>query len=122
MMHGFTPSSVLVVGVGYVLLLATSGVVVNAVISRISAEPISQKVGKEARDVGFVIGKCENLLVLTFMLLGDYTALAIIFAAKAIVRREDMSKNSIYFLAGTMVNVTYSLMVGMFIKLLLTVR
>jgi len=121
MSHWFGISNLLIVGGGYLFLLATSGIVVNAVLSRISAEPIAQKVGKETRDVGFVIGKCENLLILTFMLLGDYTALAIIFAAKAIVRREDMSKNSIYFLAGTMVNVTYSLMVGVVVKVLLGV-
>jgi len=42
------------------------------------------------------------------MILEAYTALAVVFAAKAIVRREDMSKNSLFFLAGTMVNVTYS--------------
>ena len=74
---------------GYLILLGTSGIVVNYILSKISKEPISQKIGKEARDTGFVVGKCENLLILTFMLLDAYTALALVFAAKAIVRKED---------------------------------
>jgi hypothetical protein len=37
---------------------------------------------------------------------------SIILAAKSIVRREDMSQNSRLSLAGTLVNPTYSLLVG----------
>jgi hypothetical protein len=40
------------------------------------------------------------------MLLNIYIALAIIFAAKTIIREEDIKKNSLFFLTGTMVNVT----------------
>jgi len=104
---------------GYLILPGTSGIVVNYILSKISKEPISQKIGKEVRDTGFVIGKCENLLILTFMLLDAYTALALIFAAKAIVRKEDMSKNTLFFLAGTMINVTYSIIIGLVIKILI---
>ena len=53
---------------------------------------MSKTISKEVHDTGFVVGKCENLLILTFMFLNAYTALALVFAAKAIVRREDMSK------------------------------
>ncbi len=106
---------------GYLALIGTSGLLVNGILSRISKEPISQRVSKEARDTGFVVGKCENLLILTFMLLDAYTALALVFAAKAIVRREDMSKNSLFFLAGTMINVTYSIMIGLAMKTLIEI-
>lgn len=109
---------VLILG-GYLILLGTSGILVNYIISKISSEPVSKMLSKEIRDTGFVIGKCENLLILTFMLLEAYTALALVFAAKAIVRREDMSKNSLFFLAGTMINVTYSIMTGMIVKILI---
>jgi len=104
---------------GYMILLGTSGIIVNFILSRISSVPISQTISQEVRDTGFVVGKCENILLLTFMILEAYTALALVFAAKAIVRREDMSKNSLFFLAGTMINVTYSIMVGLAIKLIL---
>lgn len=103
----------------YLILLGTSGILVNYIISRISPEPLTKKISKEIRDTGFVIGKCENLLILTFMILEAYTALALVFAAKAIVRREDMSKNTLFFLAGTMINVTYSIMIGLILKILI---
>lgn len=74
---------------------------------------------KKMLDTGFIIGKCENILILTFMFLDAYTALALIFAAKTIVRREDMSKNSLFFLAGTMINVTYSIIIGLVVKILI---
>lgn len=104
---------------GYLVLLATSGLVLNYILSEIQKEPITKKISKEVRDTGFVIGKCENLLIVTFILLGEYTALAIIFAAKAIVRSEDMRRNSLFFLAGTMINVTYSIIIGLIIKILI---
>ena len=104
---------------GYVFLLVTSGIMVNYIMSRVSGAPISQKIGKEARDTGFIVGKCENLLILTFVILEAYTAVSVIFAAKTIVRREDMAKNSLFFLAGTMINVTYSLMIGLIIRILI---
>ena len=52
------------------------------------------------------------------MILEAYTALALIFVAKTIVRKEDMNKNSLFFLAGTMVNVTYSIMIGFLVRIL----
>lgn len=100
-------------------MLGTSGKVVNYILSIISAKPMSSIISKEVRDTGFVVGKCENLLIMTFMFLEAYTALALVFAAKTMVRREDMSKNSLFFLAGTMINVTYSIMAGMVVKLII---
>ena len=101
---------------GYLILLLTSGIVVKGSLSMVSKDGI--KVGKDALDTGMIVGKCENFLILTFMLLNAYTALVLIFAAKTIVRREDMSKNSLFYLAGTMINVTYSILIGLGIKVL----
>lgn len=119
MIENMSTNVLLILIGGYFILLATSGKMVNFILNRISKEPISRRIEKEARDTGFVIGKCENLLIPTFMILDAYTALALIFAAKSIVRREDMSRNSLFFLAGTMINVTYSVMVGFVMKILI---
>src|SRR3989304_7271160 len=107
---------------GYMILLGTSGKLVNYILSSISTEPMSRTISKEVRDTGFVVGKCENVLIMTFMFLNAYTALALIFAAKTIVRREDMSKNSLFYLAGTMINVTYSILAGLMGKLLFEIN
>jgi hypothetical protein len=103
------------------VLLVTSGLVVNGVLSRISHRPVSEMVDKPKRDTGFVVGKCENILVLVFVVLGAYTALGLVFAAKAVVRVDDARREPLFYLAGTMVNVTYSILVGLAVKVLLHV-
>ena len=118
MIENMNLTDITIIAGGYFVLLFTSGMMVNYILSKISGESISQKIGKDARDTGFIIGKCENLLILTFMILEAYTALALIFAAKTIVRKEDLNKNSLFFLAGTMVNVTYSIMIGFLVRIL----
>lgn len=107
----------IIVFFGYILLLATSGIVVKKTIGHISDE----KIPEQEKDTGFVIGKCENILILTFMLLNAYTALALIFVAKTVVRKEDMSRNTLYFLSGSMINVTYSIMISVVVKSLLEI-
>lgn len=64
-------------------------------------------------DTGWLIGRLENVLVLTLVFTGEYTALSIVFAAKSWIRREDTaSENTTYYLAGTLTNFTYSIAVG----------
>lgn len=117
-LKGINLIQVAIVLSGYILLLATSGRMVNYVLHSISGNGVVEP-SREVKDTGYVIGKCENLLLLTFMLLDAFTAMALIFTAKAIVRAEDMKKQPLYFLAGTMGNVTYSIMIGFILKILL---
>lgn len=72
--------------------------------------------GKD-RDVGTIVGKAENVLLPTFILAEAYTALSVIFAAKGLVRREDIRKDTLYYLGCTMTNVTYSVAVGFAVRL-----
>lgn len=109
-----------VVALAYVLLLATSGFVVVRSISLVPSDDVEPT--ERERDVGAIVGKCENLLTLTFILLGAYTALAVIFAAKGIIRKDDIEKNSLFYLAGTLVNFTYSVLVGGLALFLTSVR
>jgi len=123
---------------GALLLLFTSGTVVRRVMNIIykknlkdlastnnSAENVAvpdvneEKLAKDRISTGLIIGKCENLIIYLMVLTGSYTALAIIFTAKTIIRKEDIAKNSMFFLAGTMINVTYSLLISLLVKLLI---
>lgn len=70
----------------------------------------------EDRRYGKVFGKCENLIIYTLILLGGYTALALIFTGKTIVRSTDKEKMSVYHLAGTMINTGYSILIAFIIK------
>lgn len=110
------PLATIVILVGFVLLPATSGYVVRYVLQFESNRDLEAELGQEAIDTGAIIGKCENLLVFALILAGAYTALAVIFAAKSIIRREDMtSGDTLYYLAGTMVNFTYSVVFALLV-------
>ncbi|MBX3321891.1 MAG: hypothetical protein KF757_02755 [Phycisphaeraceae bacterium] len=64
-------------------------------------------------DPSVVIGKCENIITLTFVLTGNYAGLALIFAAKSLVRTEAIKQNPGFFLGGTLVNLVWGLAVGL---------
>ncbi len=127
-----------IVVAGAIFLLATSGKFVNQMmnliynksiqeISAVTDEHQSAETPKNAGDeqinrdrisTGLIIGKCENIIILLLTITNSYTAIALIFTAKTIIRKEDIGKNSIFFLAGTLLNVTYSLIVSYLIVLL----
>lgn len=89
-------------------LLATSGYAVRGALRFAGAERPPEDV-----DTGRAVGKLENVLILTLVLLGAYTALGLVFTAKSIVRWQDMnSENTTYYLTGTVTNFTYSLVAG----------
>jgi len=110
--------SALYVLAGYALLLGTSGWVVTNALAW-ADDGYAASVTDTDRDIGTIVGKTENVLLLTFVLAGAYAALAIVFAAKSIVRSDDMKNNSLFYLAGTLVNVTYSLVVGVLVRVFL---
>lgn len=99
----------------YVFLYFSSGRVVRWGLSKAGEEE-----PEEESDTGTVIGKAENILILTLILVEAYTALGVIFAAKSIVRAEDTnSEDTSYYLTGTIVNFTYSVLVGILLYVLL---
>jgi len=50
------------------------------------------------------------------MLLNQVTALVVIIGIKGLVRREDIEKKPGYYLVGTIVNLTLSILLGLLIK------
>jgi hypothetical protein len=106
------PSSIVIVG--YLFTLLTSGLVVRGFLRIV--RPARTDPNKAKYDTGFIIGKCENIITLTLVLLSAFTALALIFTAKSIVRLEDIKKDPKYYLGGTMINFTYSLLMGVIIR------
>jgi hypothetical protein len=79
---------------------------------------LNQKITRkiQLKDPGTWIGLSEFLLILIFVFLAEYTTIAIIFAAKEIVRSDDIKKNASYYLLGTLLNVVLSLLSSLLIK------
>ncbi|MDD5700905.1 MAG: hypothetical protein PHU23_02545 [Dehalococcoidales bacterium] len=111
--EGTVIPSIIVIA-GYLFTLLTSGLVVRGVLRIVRSGRTDPN--KAKYDTGFIIGKCENVITLTLVLLSAFTALALIFTAKSIVRLEDIKKDPRYYLGGTMVNFTYSLLMGVLIR------
>ncbi len=74
---------------------------------------------RKRRKAGLIVSRCENILILTFMHLNEVTALVIIIGIKGLVRREDIEKKPGYYLVGTILNLTISILLGLLIKVLI---
>jgi hypothetical protein len=69
------------------------------------------------------IGICERILILTFVLMGQYTAIGFLMTAKSILRFSEKEANTQlkteYVLVGTLVSFATSAMIGVLINLAL---
>jgi len=118
--------SYIIIAAAFLLLVGTSGRLINYVLQQVANKQLEEVAQEDAPaevqkrlNIGSIIGKCENILILAFLILEAYTAIAIVVTAKTIVRKEEIEKNSMYFLAGTMINVSYSVLIGFILKLVL---
>lgn len=73
----------------------------------------------DSRDVGTWIGLCEHVLIVTFVLAGEYTAIGLIFAAKELVRADKVRERPSYYLLGTLLNLALAVLFGTLTRLLL---
>ncbi|MDD4050583.1 MAG: hypothetical protein PHR28_01615 [candidate division Zixibacteria bacterium] len=107
-----------IVILGYILTFALSGLVVRFILNRCDKKsPAEVKApASPDMDLGMIIGKCENFLGITFVLADQVTGLALLFAAKSILRAKDMRNNPKYFLGGTMVNFSFTMFMAFLIK------
>lgn len=97
----------------YAVLAGSSSLIVAVGLREFTGDDLTEGADVD-EDTGWLIGKLENVLVLTFVFGEAYTALSIVFAAKSFVRREDIaSGNTTYYVAGTLLNFTYSVVVGL---------
>jgi hypothetical protein len=117
-----------VVAGGYLLLLLTSGRIVNYLLKQVAHKTLSEAAGEDQPEeklkkarlaAGTIIGKCENIIILSFILMEAYTALALVVTAKTLIRKDEIERNEMYFLAGTLINVSYSVLIGFIMRLVI---
>ncbi|MFQ6002612.1 MAG: hypothetical protein ACE5KJ_02585 [Candidatus Zixiibacteriota bacterium] len=101
---------------GYLFCFFIGSVVVRLTIKMISPD-FEKQLGKPILDTGLIIGICESFITITLVLLNQITGLAIIFTAKSIIRSKKMEEKAEYYLVGTLVNFTFSLFVGIMLKM-----
>lgn len=71
---------------------------------------------KERSSLGFWIGFFETILVFVFVFHQEFSALAIIFAAKEFVRKEKIVADPGYYLLGTLVNLSSAVLFALLSK------
>jgi hypothetical protein len=73
---------------------------------------------RQLRHAGLTIGVLERIFTVTFVLIDQYTAIALIFTAKSIARFEDLKvrRFSEYYLIGTLSSILIALLVGIVVR------
>lgn len=105
---------------GFVLVTNPAGIFTGMFLTVV----IPDKNKKNKHDISAWIGILERILILIFILAGQFTAIGFLIAAKSIFRfndtREDGNIKAEYFLLGTLVSFTLAIVVGLVTNLLLS--
>jgi hypothetical protein len=107
--------------VGFVLVTNPMGIFTGMFLNAV----IPDKNKKNRHDISAWIGILERILILIFILVGQFAAIGFLIAAKSIFRfndtREDGNIKAEYFLLGTLVSFTLAIVIGLLIKYLITI-
>ena len=106
---------------GFILVTNPIGIFTGLFLNAV----IPDKNKKNKHDISAWIGILERILILIFILAGQFTAIGFLIAAKSIFRfndtREDGNKKAEYFLLGTLISFTLAIVIGLLIKYLITI-
>ena len=94
----------------YIVVSVGGGYLIRAALRRYTREVQISGL----KNAGLIIGVIERVLLLTFVLVDEYTAITIIFAAKSIARFNELKnrKMSEYYLIGTLLSITFAMAIG----------
>ncbi|MCK5058072.1 MAG: hypothetical protein KAT34_15575 [Candidatus Aminicenantes bacterium] len=108
---GIYIQKLLIIGFGYIGGYFIGSFLLKKIL--VIADPsIKKDIKIKARKVGRWIGACEHFLIVTFVLMKEYTAIGLIFAAKEIVRSKEIEEKASYYLLGTMLSVSFAILFG----------
>ncbi len=106
---------------GFVLITNPTGIFTGMFLHAV----IPDKNKKKKHDISAWIGILERILILVFILAGQFTAIGFLIAAKSIFRfndtREDGNIKAEYFLLGTLISFTLAIVTGLLIKYLIRI-
>jgi hypothetical protein len=117
--NGFNLKHALIV-LAYLLILKPSSIIISQILAKYS--PIDESENKGLLSGGELIGYLERLLILTFVIKGQYAVIGFILAAKSIFRFGDLNntknqKLTEYMLLGSLLSVTITSFIGILVTL-----
>ncbi|HET8754099.1 MAG TPA: DUF3307 domain-containing protein [Salinimicrobium sp.] len=120
----FSSSNFLIVGIAYLLVIFPVGFIIGKATLRWQNEIEISNSKTSLEAAGRYIGIFERILVLTFVLLGNFSAIGFLIAAKSILRFNDKTesgarKQTEYVLIGTLMSFAISIIIGLLTRYLL---
>lgn len=118
LMLPFTNFKISLILLGFILVTSPFGYLIGLTTRRFQNEGNNEtKTDKN----GFYIGIFERLIILVFMLLGEYSAIGFLITGKSIIRfsSKNEDKKSEYVLLGTMISYGITIITGVILKQLL---
>lgn len=102
---------------GYAIVVWPLGYLIRFALHKM----ISQENNPNIEHGGRLIGQFERIIILTFVLLGQYEAIGFLITGKSIIRFADRNSEvkSEYVLVGTMMSYSLSIIIGLMIKFLI---
>jgi len=117
----FSSEAFLSVLIGYLLVIFPTGFLIGKATKRWQNE-VEDDLRKNSLDAaGRYIGIFERILVLTFILTSNFSAIGFLIAAKSILRFSDKSetgarKQTEYVLIGTLMSFTITILIGFLVR------
>ena len=111
-----------IIAIGYYVIIWPMGIIIGKLTEkwRIEAKMDSDGLDK----AGVWIGRCERILILSFVLVNQYTALGFLMTAKSILRftdKEDTTqKKTEYILVGSLISFASAVSVGFILNRLIS--
>lgn len=116
--YPFTNYKISLLITGYAFVIWPIGFLLKFILQEIYNTESPETAGKDA---GKLIGQCERVIILTFVLLNQYEAIGFLITGKSIIRlsQRDEHLKSEYILVGTMMSYACSILIGIAINWLL---
>ncbi len=113
--------AILSILIGYLLIIFPSGFLIGKATSRWQTEAEEGLLKGGLDSAGRYIGIFERVLVLTFILTSNFSAIGFLIAAKSILRFSDKSetgarKQTEYVLVGTLLSFSITIIIGLLVR------
>jgi len=117
----FNSTSILVILGAYLFVIFPAGFLIGKATKKWQNEIKETHTKNSLDDAGRYIGIFERILVLTFILTNNFSAIGFLIAAKSILRFSDKSetgarKQTEYVLIGTLISFTITILLGLLIR------
>src|SRR6056297_270123 len=107
---------------GFLMILNEINLLIRYILEKLQLAPISelqqQQIDEKQFRTGRVIGFLERIFVFLFILMGQYTAIGFVLAAKGVVRYPEFGNRNFaeYILIGTLLSVLLAMGVGFVVR------